>query len=312
VRPRAPFTGPAQGGCRGEEAAFSELQRYSPEDGEEAGGQLSLATSILSTKALVESQEDYDPGRGGAGRGAPRPGRTYECEDLCRQGAMLGVSTVGMTVLVVGYLLLGAVAFSALEGGGSSGLPARPGGRGQAGASQPTLMNSTALLGALPAEVTAYIDRLRERTVTKLWDMTEKMNILYPANWTRGAAEEMLSFQDLLSRKLAAELMRRGGEPGHTLPYSQHQPRDWDLARGLLYSLSLVTTIGGWSLPPPRPRERLRGRGVGAGPAGEPPLPGPRPPAHAALPRPGRLPPRQRRPLHLLLLPAQVLRSITP
>ena len=34
-------------------------------------------------------------------------------------------------------------------------------------------------------QVNEYLDRLREHTVTKLWEMTEKMNILYPANWTR-------------------------------------------------------------------------------------------------------------------------------
>ena len=36
-------------------------------------------------------------------------------------------------------------------------------------------------------QVNEYIDRLREHTVTKLWQMTEKMNILYPANWTRSS-----------------------------------------------------------------------------------------------------------------------------
>ena len=33
--------------------------------------------------------------------------------------------------------------------------------------------------------------------------------------------------------------------PASTLPYSQHEPRDWDIPRGLLYSLTLITTIGG-------------------------------------------------------------------
>ena len=37
--------------------------------------------------------------------------------------------------------------------------------------------------------------------------------------------------------------MARGrGAPA--LPYSQHAPKDWDLPRGLLYSLTLITTIG--------------------------------------------------------------------
>lgn len=113
------------------------------------------------------------------------------------------------------------------------------------GRNSPTVMNSTTLLGTLPSEVNEYLDRLREHTVTKLWEMTEKMNILYPANWTRGAAEEILSFQAQLSRRLAAEMMvRQQAVPASTLPYSQHEPRDWDIPRGLLYSLALITTIG--------------------------------------------------------------------
>ena len=34
--------------------------------------------------------------------------------------------------------------------------------------------------------------------------------------------------------------------PASTLPYSQHEPRDWDIPRGLLYSLALITTIGSY------------------------------------------------------------------
>ena len=106
----------------------------------------------------------------------------------------------------------------------------------------------------------------------------------------RGAAEEILSFQAQLSRRLAAEMMVRQqvtssylsydhymihiwssyiydyhhmiviydhhtphqkslslqAVPASTLPYSQHEPRDWDIPRGLLYSLALITTIGSY------------------------------------------------------------------
>jgi hypothetical protein len=39
--------------------------------------------------------------------------------------------------------------------------------------------------------------------------MTEQMNILYPKNWTKEAAQEILNFQDLLCRKLAVEMLAR-------------------------------------------------------------------------------------------------------
>ncbi len=64
----------------------------------------------------------------------------------------------------------------------------------------PTVMNVTSpatlqLLDAMPAEVRSDVARARSETVSKLWMATEKMNILYPENWTRRAAEELLWFQ---------------------------------------------------------------------------------------------------------------------
>ena len=66
------------------------------------------------------------------------------------------------------------------------------------------MMNSNDLLATLSAEVNTYIDTLRGHTVSK--QMTEQMNILYPINWTHNTAEELFSFQHMLSRKLAAEI----------------------------------------------------------------------------------------------------------
>lgn len=114
-----------------------------------------MATSILSTKALVDSCEEVEA-RGTRSASNPRPGRTYECEDLCRKGFMLAFSTMGITVIMGGYLMLGAVMFSGLEGGGV-GHPSSRAAHGRQGS--PTVMNSTMLLGALPTDVTDYIDR---------------------------------------------------------------------------------------------------------------------------------------------------------
>ena len=56
-------------------------------------------------------------------------------------------------------------------------------------------MNITTPLLEMPPEVRQNVDRARSETVSKLWMATEKMNILYPENWTRKAAEEILWFQ---------------------------------------------------------------------------------------------------------------------
>ena len=46
----------------------------------------------------------------------------------------------------------------------------------------------------------ANVEKARSETVAKLWRVTEQMNILYPENWTRIAAEEILWFQDQLTK----------------------------------------------------------------------------------------------------------------
>ena len=148
---------------------------------------------------------------------------------------MIVFSTIGMTVILLGYIALGAVIFSTVE---SKYLT-----------ESPTVMNSNDLLATLSHEVNTYLDTQRELTVNKLWRMTEQMNILYPVNWTNAAAEELLSFQLDLSRKLTAEIMsvNTGAKPSAlgTLQYvNRGHGADWGLARGTLYSLSLLTTIG--------------------------------------------------------------------
>ena len=49
------------------------------------------------------------------------------------------------------------------------------------------------------------IDKARLATVKKLWDITEQMNILYPENWTRIAAQELATFQETMVNVLVKE-----------------------------------------------------------------------------------------------------------
>ena len=184
-----------------------------------------------------DSREPREPGEARGVRVVEaRPGRTYECEDVCRKSTMIVFSTIGMTIILLGFLVLGAVTFSTVE---SKYLTQSP----------PLVMNSNDLLATLDQEVNTYIDTQRELTVRKLWTMTEQMNILYPDNWTANAAKELLSFQLDLSRKLAAEMMtmKKGAARSSPLQYVVRAggQTEWGLARGFLYSLSLLTTIGG-------------------------------------------------------------------
>ena len=49
------------------------------------------------------------------------------------------------------------------------------------------------------------IDKARLATVKKLWQITEQMNILYPENWTRIAAQELATFQETMVNVLVKE-----------------------------------------------------------------------------------------------------------
>ena len=127
----------------------------------------------------------------------------------------------------------------------------------------PTVMNVTAAFMDMPKEVKANVEKARSETVAKLWRVTEQMNILYPENWTRIAAEEILWFQDQLTKAIMLELTSMTSKkkskwrtqasqqyfydhmqrPQEGRPFVK-QPGEWTFGRGFFYSVSLLTTVG--------------------------------------------------------------------
>ncbi|XP_015600216.1 TWiK family of potassium channels protein 18-like isoform X2 [Cephus cinctus] len=165
------------------------------------------------------------------------------------------LASIGVCVLVLGYTLLGAFAFMALEGGlksepptvvgGSSKVPREPGSR-------------------LSNEDESAAMELRARTVEKLWIITEDLNVLYKENWTRLAAREVLEFQESLVRGLSQtppsiykSLPPQPPPPSpprhRGVGFDQERrnhARRWTFSSSLLYSLTLITTIGYGSVAP--------------------------------------------------------------
>lgn len=87
-----------------------------------------------------------------------------KCKTCCRRFTAFMFSHVGLCGLVVGYSILGAFAFQALEA---------------------------------PFEEKKVDEVMRKRmdTVKRLWAITDQLNVLYKENWTRQVTEEVKRFQ---------------------------------------------------------------------------------------------------------------------
>lgn len=164
-------------------------------------------------------------------------------------------TSLGVCALVLAYTLLGAFTFMALEGGlrdtshlSSSNVDTPSSGRPSTSSSSTSNSKPTSDKSVVLGE------EIRSRTVEKLWSITEDLNILYKDNWTRLAAQEVLKFQDTLIRNLrgygsGGVIVKTGGAAGNggSIYYSHHHHR-WSFSSSFLYSLTLITTIGKWTL----------------------------------------------------------------
>ena len=94
---------------------------------------------------------------------------------------------------------------------------------------------------------------IRHQVVEKLWEITEKLNILYKDNWTALADREMVKFQTELFAQQKHELYfadDSNNEPSIDVRSDQEPPKtmrsrdEWSFASSFLYSLTLITTVG--------------------------------------------------------------------
>ncbi|KAL1418287.1 hypothetical protein MTO96_026029 [Rhipicephalus appendiculatus] len=140
---------------------------------------------------------------------AASPSGENKCRSCCRKFAAFLFSHVGLCALVVGYSVLGAFAFRALEG---------------------------------PYEVrkASQVRALREQTVSRLWDVTAKLNVLYKENWTFAVNEHIREFQ--LRLVAAVKDGYDGKESG--------REQQWSFSGAFLYSLTVITTIGYGNIAP--------------------------------------------------------------
>ncbi|CAL8142730.1 unnamed protein product [Orchesella dallaii] len=114
------------------------------------------------------------------------------------------LSHVGLLTLVVGYCLIGAVTFKALEADHEK-------------------------------EVKRAMVRVREAVSEDLWQMTRKTDIIIPKNWTANASKRLQDFETELVKAI-----RTSGWDGN----EDTEQLNWTFTGALFYSIVVITTIG--------------------------------------------------------------------
>ena len=143
-----------------------------------------------------------------AGRPARRPRR---CASCCQRVWGTICSNFGICLIILGYIVLGALVFSHVEG------------------SQEAFER-----GRVRSEIEAVrhsVAQSRLVTLEKLWNITVALNVLHKENWTHLMSIELKKFQ--------ADLIQASKRNHTSLP-----PEQWSFFGSLLYSLTVITTIG--------------------------------------------------------------------
>ncbi|XP_014780101.1 TWiK family of potassium channels protein 18 [Octopus bimaculoides] len=129
---------------------------------------------------------------------------TNRVVNCCKTFITFFFSNIGLCSLVIGYSILGGFIFQKLEA------PNEENERGT---------------------VTLH----RQRHVIRLWNLTEELNILHEENWSRIADEVLLDFQ----QEVFVAIKKQGWDGKDGTAELQ-----WSFAGALLYSVTVITTIG--------------------------------------------------------------------
>lgn len=161
--------------------------------------------SVMTDPSSAESGDPHHRRRRQQGRCC--------CARCWTVGCTWLTSALGVSLLLLVYLMTGAVMFMVLGNQDHQAVP---------------------LQGAVGLEADGRLLEKTMATVDRLWSITEDLNILYRDNWTHLARVEMRHYQDQMVRTLRHIMLEER--------YSFRQT--WTFPMSLLYALTLVTTIG--------------------------------------------------------------------
>ncbi|EFX74663.1 hypothetical protein DAPPUDRAFT_324055 [Daphnia pulex] len=129
-------------------------------------------------------------------------------KDCCRQFVAFMFTQVGVGALVVSYAIMGAFAFMAIEGESEN------------------------------SENNDHVAHLRSSCLSRLWNVTDHLNVLEERKWKLDVRQVLLDHQQAMA------LAIKGGYDGRT-----NQER-WTFPSALMFSLSVFTMIGFGHLVP--------------------------------------------------------------
>lgn len=124
-----------------------------------------------------------------------------------------------LCVLLLGYACFGALLFHHLE----------------SGAERLSVVNVAAL---------------RNNTLQRLWNITFTFNLLYPRNWTANATNELIQFEKAVIYMVRTHGYNGFADLNQPNALALHDPahddrvEQWTLSGSLLYSLTVISTIG--------------------------------------------------------------------
>ncbi|CAL1541455.1 unnamed protein product [Lymnaea stagnalis] len=145
-------------------------------------------------------------------------GKKSNCRKCCRKVTAFIFSHVGLGSLVVAYSIMGGFLFQWLEA-------------------------TDEMLERIS------VTKTRTNSVMKLWNMTRELNILYEKNWTAMADEILREFQASMY-----ESVKERGWDGRD---ENNEDMQWSFSGSLLYSVTVITTIGYGHIAPKTDMGRL-------------------------------------------------------
>lgn len=201
-----------------------------------------------------DHREQPRGGRRGVERGGYHPAAVpdtdswwYKVKEFTRKLIAFLFGHVGICGLVVGYIIMGAFAFMAIESEDQK-------------------------------RQYADVERLRESTIQNLWNITHELNVLYPNEWNESVSIEVQLFQQKIvqfvmegydgKNYVNQSLPRSQSDGGDPTPGDVTTTGAWSFSASFLYCLTVITTIGkkpfratpsSCVLPPGKRRQHLAG-----------------------------------------------------